>query len=132
MPDNGSQEPTDFTASARNLRRRTQELVERLSAVGQSGQTAFTSIADPLRSFLEAGAVASAAPANQVRVVAEAVRQHRAQIETLRQQLDLFDDQLQVLEHALAPLVAWSEQWSKSQESVLGLLRPPSDPKMQP
>jgi hypothetical protein len=123
MRDSAS-DRTGPEAYARDFRKKAQELVERLAGVRQSGSGAANSVAEPLRSFVQAGAAASAAPAKQVQVVIQAVHQQRAQLELLRQQLDLFDQQLQVLERALGPLVAMADQWSVSQEAVLKLLRP--------
>src|SRR3954467_13682217 len=51
--------------------------------------------------------------------------QLRAVAQTVRAQLDAFDQQLAVFERLLEPLVDWSASWARLEEAVGDFVRPP-------
>jgi hypothetical protein len=61
--------------------------------------------------------------AAQVRAIAEMVAAQRASIAGMRAQLDAFDQQLEVLERILGPLVEWSGSWARLEEAVSDFVR---------
>lgn len=61
--------------------------------------------------------------AAQLRAIAEMVRAQRSSIAAMRGQLDAFDQQLQVLERILDPLVEWSSTWARLEEAVGDFVR---------
>ncbi|RBY90409.1 hypothetical protein DQ244_13285 [Blastococcus sp. TBT05-19] len=61
--------------------------------------------------------------AAQVRAIAEMVGAQRSSMAAMRAQLDAFDQQLEVLERILDPLVEWSSTWARLEEAVGDFVR---------
>jgi small-conductance mechanosensitive channel len=123
MPDDNS---TSFSGP-RNLAKRLQEMVERVITLSPADGASVADLAGQMRSLIETAAAASAAPAREMQVMADAVKQQRAQIQLLQQQLKVFDDQLAVLESTLKPAVEISNQWTKAHAAIIGAIRPSTD-----
>ncbi|MEO6791254.1 MAG: hypothetical protein ABI249_01490 [Ornithinibacter sp.] len=69
----------------------------------------------------------------EVDVLLEGVHAKRLTLQALQAELAAFDSQLQLLEQSLAPLQAWTDQWSRLRGSLsdtLGSVRPtePTEP----
>jgi hypothetical protein len=113
-------------AGLRNLAKRLQDILEKVMSLEPAKGGAMAGVSGQLRSLIEAAAAASAAPARQMQVIADAVKQQRAQIQLLQQQLQIFDDQLALLESTLKPAVEVGNQLTKAQEAMLGAFLPDS------
>ncbi|RBY87872.1 hypothetical protein [Blastococcus sp. TF02A-30] len=61
--------------------------------------------------------------AAQVKAIADVVGAQRTSIAAMRAQLDAFDQQLEVLERILDPLVEWSATWARLEEAVGDFVR---------
>ena len=99
-----------------------EEFVHQLRGFTDRARTAAGSV--PSRLSLPAlpsppGAMSAA----QLRAVAEMVAAQRASIAGMRAQLDAFDQQLEVLERILDPLVEWSSTWARLEEAVGDFVR---------
>ncbi|WP_159081530.1 hypothetical protein [Nocardioides sediminis] len=55
----------------------------------------------------------------ELEIVLKEIRAKRLTIQAITAELAVLDDQLEVLESSLAPLQAWSAQWSKVQHTLL-------------
>ena len=62
----------------------------------------------------------------ELAIVLKEIRAKRLTIQAITAELAVLDDQLEVLERSLAPLQAWSAQWSKVRHTLLHSLDLPS------
>ena len=62
----------------------------------------------------------------ELEIVLKEIHAKRLTIQAITAELEVLDDQLEILERSLAPLQAWSAQWSKVQHTLLHSLDPPS------
>jgi hypothetical protein len=65
----------------------------------------------------------------ELEIVLKEIRAKRLTIQAITAELAVLDDQLEVLERSLAPLQAWSTQWSKVQHTLLHSLDLPDGEK---
>ena len=120
-----SQQPSDsfdLSSVARDLASRMQDLIERATSAAPTDGSTIAAIPRQLRSIIESTAAISAAPIRQMEIVADAVRQQRSQIKTLQLQLQLFDDQLALLESTMGPALKVGKQWTNAQQAMVGLI----------
>lgn len=62
----------------------------------------------------------AAVPVRQLEATVIELRARREQVRALRAQLAAFEEQLELLEQTLTPLLEWTQQWLRVQESFLG------------
>ncbi len=98
--------------------------MDRIGSAAPSEAAVLSSISGQLRSIIDSSAAMSAAPARQMQVIVDSIRQQRRQIDGLQQQLKLFDNQLALLESTMAPALEMTGQWAKAQRSMATKLRP--------
>jgi hypothetical protein len=91
------------------------------SAVGGPGSAGVPALPDPL----VPPATSSAA---QLQAVLDDLAARRAQVQALRAQLGLFDEQLAALETSLGPLLEWTRAWAGMERTMTDLWRPPPGP----
>lgn len=65
----------------------------------------------------------------ELEIVMREIRAKRLMIQAVTAELAVLDDQLEVLERALAPVQAWSNQWGRLQHSLLHALDLPEAPE---
>ena len=61
----------------------------------------------------------------QLEAIVNEIRTRREQVQALRAQLQLFDEQLAVLEASLLPLLEWSRTWAGMEQAMLDFWRLP-------
>lgn len=105
----------------------TRALVEQLAQVGSASAQAVlpdpvvssaNRVLDSLRSVIESAPQVSA----ELEIIVKEIQAKRLTIQAITAELAVLDDQLRILERSLAPLQAWSTQWSKVQHSLLHAL----------
>lgn len=64
--------------------------------------------------------------ARQLQAVLDDLAARRAQVQALRTQLGLFDEQLAALETSLGPVLEWTQAWAGMEQKMTSLWRPPS------
>jgi hypothetical protein len=64
--------------------------------------------------------------ARQLQAVLDDLAARRAQVQALRTQLGLFDEQLAALETSLGPVLEWTKAWAGMEQKMTNLWRPPS------
>jgi hypothetical protein len=105
-----------------------QDLIEYVTSAAPTDASTIALIPRQLRSIIESTAAISAAPVRQMEIISDTVRQQRAHIKTLQQQLQLFDDQLALLESTMGPALKVGKQWTNTQQAMVGLIRPRNEP----
>jgi len=65
----------------------------------------------------------------ELEIVLKEVHAKRLSIQAITAELAVLDDQLEILERSLAPLQAWSTQWSEVQHTLLHSLDLPAGEK---
>jgi len=126
-----SQQPSDsfdVSSVAHDLAHRMQDLIEYVTSAAPTDASTIALIPRQLRSIIESTAAISAAPVRQMEIISDTVRQQRAHIKTLQQQLQLFDDQLALLESTMGPALEVGKQWTNTQQAMVGLIRPRNEP----
>jgi hypothetical protein len=126
-----SQQPSDsfdVSSVAHDLAHQMQDLIERVTSAAPTDASTLAAVARQLRSIIESTAAISAAPVRQMEIIADTVRQQRSHIKTLQQQLRLFDDQLALLESTMGPALTVGNQWTNTQQAMVGLIRPRNGP----
>jgi hypothetical protein len=63
--------------------------------------------------------------ARQLQAVLDDLAARRAQVQALRTQLGLFDEQLAALETSLGPVLEWTKAWAGMEQTMTNLWRPP-------
>ena len=112
----------------------TRALVEELAQAGGAGAQAVVpeSVLSSANHMLVSmrNAVESAPQVGaELDIVLKEIRAKRLTIQAIAAELAVLDDQLEVLERSLAPLQAWSTQWSKVQHALLHSLDLPAGEK---
>jgi len=123
MPKDSAQgrpDPVDPASMSRELTEQFQQLMERISKMGQAG---VPNLLSQWMSVLEAGASLTTLPLRQMQALVGTIRSQRDQVRALQGQLEVFEEQLTTLEKSLQPLVEWAEQWARAQKSMLGRVR---------
>jgi hypothetical protein len=118
-------------SAADRLLSSTRMLVEQVAQAGGAGAQAV--VPDPVLSsakhMLESmRQVVESAPqvGAELEIVLKEIRAKRLTIQAITAELAVLDDQLEMLERSLAPLQAWSTQWSKVQHALLHSLDDPA------
>lgn len=110
----------------------TRALVEQVARAGGAGAQAVvpdqvlssaTRMLESMRQAVESAPQVGA----ELDIVLKEIRAKRLTIRAIEAELAVLDDQLEILERSLAPLQAWSTQWSKVQHTLLHSLDLPSD-----
>lgn len=109
----------------------TRLLVEQVAQAGGAGAQAVVpdSVLSSAKHMLESmRQVVESAPqvGAELEIVLKEIRAKRLTIQAITAELAVLDDQLEMLERSLAPLQAWSTQWSKAQHALLHSLDPPT------
>ena len=118
-------DPTPLGDMARDLTKRTQDFLERLKALGGSAKGLKSGgLTEQWISLLVTGTSLTRLPMRQLQTLSDAVQQHRDNIARMRDQLEVFDNQLKLFSDSFEPLLKWNDQWSKSQDAMLRYLRP--------
>lgn len=112
----------------------TRMLVEQIAKVGGAGAQAVVpgsvlSTADHMLTSMREVVESAPQVGAELEIVMREIRAKRLTIQAIEAELSVLDDQLEVLERSLAPLQAWSNQWSKLQHTLLHSLDPPSEEK---
>ncbi len=112
----------------------TRMLVEQVAQAGGAGAQAVVpeSILSSANHVLESmrKAVESAPQVGaELEIVLKEIHAKRLTIQAITAELSVLDDQLEILERSLAPLQAWSTQWSKVQHTLLHSLDLPASAK---
>lgn len=81
---------------------------------------------DQMLGYLRSMAEQAPAPTAQLDTFLQEVRAKRALIGALRLQLAAFEQQMDLLEHALGPVQQWAEQWSQVQQAITAAFAPPT------
>ena len=102
----------------------TRALVEQVAQAGGAGAQAVVpeSVLSTANRMLESmrTAVESAPQVDaELEIVVKEIRAKRLTIQAITAELAVLDDQLEMLERSLAPLQAWSAQWSKVRHTLL-------------
>jgi polyhydroxyalkanoate synthesis regulator phasin len=105
MSDRDAEHPAGNPA---DLARQLREAADRL----MSGWTA----APPVRPAMPA--MPASLSTRQVQAVLDDLAARRAQVQTLRSQLEAFDEQLGALEANLRPVLEWTRVWSDVENAV--------------
>jgi hypothetical protein len=63
--------------------------------------------------------------ARQLQTVLDDLAARRAQVQALRTQLGLFDEQLAALETSLGPVLEWTQAWAGMEQTMTNLWQPP-------
>ncbi|WP_299926695.1 hypothetical protein [uncultured Nocardioides sp.] len=110
----------------------TRMLVEQIAKVGGAGAQAVVpgsvlSTADHMLTSMREVVESAPQVGAELEIVMREIRAKRLTIQAIEAELSVLDDQLEVLERSLAPLQAWSNQWSKLQHTLLHSLDPPSE-----
>lgn len=114
----GDEEPTPGMVEA--LMAQLRVITSGLETVARSGtRVPSLPIAFPLPGTLSA---------TQLTSIAASVAAQRRSIGALQAQLSAFDEQLEVLEQILGPLVEWSSTWAGLEQRLLNMPRPPESP----
>jgi hypothetical protein len=102
----------------------TRALVEQVAQAGGAGAqavvpdsvlTSATHMLESMRTAVESAPQVGA----ELEIVMKEIQAKRLTIQAITAELAVLDDQLEVLERSLAPLQAWSVQWSKVQHTLL-------------
>ena len=102
----------------------TRMLVEQVARAGGAGAQAVvpdavlssaTHMLESMRQAVESAPQVGA----ELEIVVREIHAKRLTIQAITAELAVLDDQLEVLERSLAPLQAWSTQWSKVQHTLL-------------
>ncbi|MCD6639473.1 MAG: hypothetical protein LT071_06120 [Nocardioides sp.] len=102
----------------------TRMLVEQVARAGGAGAQAVvpdavlssaTRMLESMRSAVESAPQVG----DELEIVLKEIRAKRLTIKAINAELAVLDDQLEILERSLAPLAAWSAQWSKVQHTLL-------------
>jgi hypothetical protein len=110
----------------------TRMLVEQVARAGEAGAHAVvpepvlssaTHMLASMRTAVESAPQVGA----ELEIVVKEIRAKRLTIQAITAELAVLDDQLEMLERSLAPLQAWSTQWSKVQHTLLHSLDLPAD-----
>lgn len=112
----------------------TRMLVEQVAQAGGAGAQAVVpeAVLSSANRMLESmrNAVESAPQVgDELEIVLKQIHAKRLTIQAITAELAVLDDQLEVLERSLAPLQAWSNQWSKVQHTLLRSLDLPAGDK---
>lgn len=123
------------------LRSASDELMDRVRALAEAVRStsgsAVTAVAGPvpeaagdLLHALRAVAQQTPAPTAALDVLMSEIAAKRALVRALQEQLGALDEELGILEGALAPVQAWSHQWAHLQGALVGgvLHRPSHEP----
>ena len=109
----------------------TRMLVEQVAQAGGAGAHAVvpepilasaTHMLESMRNAVESAPQVGA----ELEIVLKEIHAKRLTIQAITAELAVLDDQLEILERALAPLQAWGAQWSRVQHTLLHSLDPPS------
>ncbi|GAB3033272.1 hypothetical protein GCM10011376_31040 [Nocardioides flavus (ex Wang et al. 2016)] len=112
----------------------TRMLVEQVTRAGGAGAQAVvpdavlssaTHMLESMRQAVESAPQVGA----ELEIVMREIHAKRLTIQAITAELAVLDDQLEVLEKSLAPLQAWSTQWSKVQHTLLHSLDLSADDK---
>lgn len=128
MTSHQASDSFDLSSVAHDLANRAQDLIERVSSAAPTDASAIAAIPRQLRSIIESTAAISTAPVRQMEIIADTVRQQRSHIKTLQQQLQLFDDQLALLESTMGPALKVGKQWTNAEQAMVSLMRPRHEP----
>lgn len=79
-------------------------------------------LAEGMLDYLRSMAEQAPAPTAQLDTFLQEIRAKKALIGALRLQLAAFEQQMDLLEHTLAPLQQWAEQWSQVQQAITDAL----------
>jgi hypothetical protein len=125
-PSNGPQQEhkgivhsaTDLFLSA------TRMLVEQVAQAGGAGAQAVVPeavLSSANRMLVSMRTVVESAPqvGVELEIVVKEIHAKRLTIQAITAELAVLDDQLEILERSLAPLQAWSTQWSKVRHTLL-------------
>lgn len=91
------------------------------AAGGTPGATAVPDLSALLGSVVPPATVS----ARQLQAVLDDIAARRAQVQALRGQLGLFDEQLAALEASLGPVLEWTRAWAGAEQAMTNLWRPP-------
>lgn len=115
--------PTDL---ARSLREAADRLMSGWTGSGRAGRTGPDDTGPSAPGPLLPPATLSAA---QLQVLLDDLAARRTQVQALRTQLKIFDDQLAALETSLGPLREWTRAWAGTERALTDLWRlPPTGP----
>lgn len=112
----------------------TRVLVEQVAQAGGAGAQAVVPesvLASANHMLVSMRKVVESAPqvGAELEIVLKEIHAKRLTIQAMTAELAVLDDQLEILERSLAPLQAWSTQWSKVQHTLLHSLDLPADEK---
>ena len=121
----GEEPPATPADLARTLR----EAADRLMSGWTAALTGPTSSASGASGALPAALGPLAPPATmsarQLQTVLDDIAARRAQVQALRDQLGLFDEQLAALETSLTPVLEWTRTWAGMEQAMTDLWQPP-------
>jgi hypothetical protein len=112
----------------------TQGLVEQVTQAGGAGAQAVvpgTVLASAHHMLVSMRKVVESAPqvGAELEIVLKEIHAKRLTIQAMTAERAVLDDQLEILERSLAPLQAWSTQWSRVRHTLLHSLDLPADEK---
>lgn len=92
------------------------------AVVPESVLSSATHMLESMREVVESAPQVGA----ELEIVLKEIHAKRLTIQAITAELAVLDDQLEMLERSLAPLQAWSAQWSKVQHTLVNSLERPS------
>ena len=112
----------------------TRVLIEQVAQAGGAGAQAVvpeTVLSSANRMLVSMRKVVESAPqvGAELEIVLKEIHAKRLTIQAITAELAVLDDQLEILERSLAPLEAWSTQWSKVRHTLLHSLDLPASEK---
>lgn len=126
------EEPKSIVHSATDLfLSSTRLLVDQMAQAGGAGAQAVVpeavlSSADYMLESMRKVVESAPQVGAELEIVLKAIHAKRLTIQAITAELAVLDEQLEVLERSLAPLEAWSVQWSKVQHTLLSSFDRPS------